>query len=53
MKGDVNSTILSYFKIIVISDWIFQTITSENVLRESDSYNVVDGDVSSDLPVDI
>ena len=49
----MNSTILSDLKILVISDWIFQTIASENVLRESNSYNVVDGDVSSDLPVDI
>ena len=49
----MNSTILSDFEIIVISDWIFQTITSVNDLRENNSYNVVDGDVTSDLPVDI
>ena len=49
----MNSTILSDIKIIVISDWIFQTITSENVLCENNRYNVVDGDVGSDLTVDI
>ena len=53
LKGDVNSTILSDFKILVISTWIFQTITSENELCENNSNSVVDGDVSSDLPVDI
>ena len=53
LKGDVNSTILSDFKIIVISDWIFQTLTSENVLCENNGYNVDDGDIGSDLPVDI
>ena len=53
LKGDVNSTTLSDFKIVVIPSWIFQTITSENELCENNSYNVVDGDVSSDLPVDM
>ena len=49
----MNSTILSDLKILVISDWIFQTLTSENVLCENNSYNVNDDNIGSDLPVDI